>query len=462
VRADSTRDHSSRAKVPGRAARRGTFRYWPRPDPATPLLPSQPSHRSALGKWILGAQENRPFKSILFPAYLEAMTLFDDIDRTDRSPRRDDEDSFSFYNRAAGVHWQRIREVLEEWFAAYPDEHKADLRGHFRSKIAGQHVGAIWELYLHRLFSCMGYVVSVHPKVPGSTGRPDFELVREGERLYVEAAVVFSGVVDAGRDEIREGWIMEAVNKASHPNCYVLIRQFVQLGVRKPRDRAIYGRLTAWLDTLDPDQVTRDYNDTGRLPEFLVEVDDWAILFEAVPVKPEARGNTGRLLGGGPATAGYVDDVEQLRDTLKHKRGKYGTPDVPLVVAVNGVSSFMQPNDISGALYGTMAVQYRQGAPGSSKWVRQRDGTWMGEGGPRGRRMSAVLTAVQLHPSTMAQSQLAVWLNPWADVPLDVEWPFTVVVSTEEGSVGMEERLVDMAALLGLPEGWPGPEDPFA
>jgi hypothetical protein len=331
-----------------------------------------------------------------------------------------------------------------------------------RSKVARQHVGAFWELYLHRLFSRMDYAVGVHPDVPGSTGRPDFALVRDDERLYVEAAVVFSGIVDAGRDDVREGWIMEAVNKASHPHFYVLIRQFVQLGTRKPKDRAIHGPLTAWLDTLDRDQVMREYNATGRLPECLVEVDDWAVLFEAVPVKPEARGNTGRLLGGGPGTAGSVDDVEQLRDTLKHKRGKYRTPDVPLVVAVNCASSFMEANDISGALYGTMAVQYQQGVPGSSKWVRQRNGTWMGESGPRGTRMSAVLTTVQLHPSTMAKNQLALWLNPWADVPLGVDWPFSVGVGTDKGPVDFEERLVDMAALLGLPEAWPGPEDPFA
>ena len=362
------------------------------------------------------------------------MTLFDGFDRSDRSPRRYDEDSFSFYNRAAGVHWQRVRDVLDEWFAAYPDEHKADLRGRFRSKVAGQHVGAIWELYLHRLFSCMGYSVSVHPDVPGSTGRPDFELVRDGERLYVEAAVVFSGIVDAGRDGVREAWIMEAVNKASHPNFYVLIRQFVQLGAQKPKNKSIHRPLTGWLDSLDPDQVSRDYDDTGRLPECLVEVDDWAVLFEAVPIKPEARGDTGRLHGGGPPTTGYVDDVEQLRDTLKHKRGKYGTPGVPLVVAVNCVSSFMEPNDIAGALYGAMAVQYHQGAPGSSKWVRQRNGTWMGESGPRGRRMSAVLDCGAAAPVDDGAEPTRVSLNPWADVPLDVESPFSVGTASPDRS----------------------------
>ncbi len=390
------------------------------------------------------------------------MVLFDEIDRGDASPRRYDEDSFSFYNRAAGAHWQRIRDVLEDWFAAYPDAHKADIRGHFRSKIAGQHAAATWELYLHRLFSRMGYSVVVHPELHGSTGRPDFELVRGEERLYVEAAVVFSGIVEGDRDGIREGWIMEAVNKASHPNFYVLIEQFVELGNQKPRDKAIQQPLTAWLDTLDPDEVTHTLDATGRLPQRLVEVDGWSVLFEAVPVKPEARGNTGRLFGGGPGTGGYVDDVEQLRDTLKHKRGKYGTPDIPLVVAVNCASFFMEANDIAGALYGSMAVQYQVGAPGTSKWVRQRNGTWMGESGPRGRRMSAVLTAVQLHPSTMATNQLALWVNPWAATPLDVDWPFSLGTGTDQGHVGFDERPVDMAGLLGLLDGWRGVEDPFA
>jgi hypothetical protein len=392
---------------------------------------------------------------------VEAVTLFDDSKRDDCSARRYDEDSFSFYNRAAGVVWERIRNVLEEWFIAYPDADKADLRGRFRSKIVGQHAAAIWELYLHRVFSRMGYVVGVHPEVPGSTGRPDFELLHGDDRLLVEAAVVFSGIVDSGRDGVREGWILEAINKASHPNFYAFVRQFVQLGARQPRARAIHGPLTAWLDTLDPDQVSRQYDATGQLPELLINVDDWSVLFEAVPVKPEARGNTGRLFGGGPGTAGHVDDVDQLRDTLKHKRAKYGTLHVPLIVAVNCASSFMEPNDISGALYGSMAMEYQPGPPGSSKWIRQRNGTWMGNDGPRGRRMSAVLTAVQLHPTTMASTQLALWLNPWADVPVEGEWPFSVGSGSDRGPVGFDERRVDMARLLGLPDGWPASEHPF-
>lgn len=65
-------------------------------------------------------------------------------------------------------------------------------------------------MYLHRLFTRLGYRITIHPDVPDSTGQPDFDLSRGDERFYVEAAVVFSGIVNEGRDEVREGWVMDA------------------------------------------------------------------------------------------------------------------------------------------------------------------------------------------------------------------------------------------------------------
>lgn len=222
------------------------------------------------------------------------MQLFDSIERADRSPRRYDEDSFSFYNRVCGPYWDRIRVQLDSWFSNYPLEDQADLRGHFRSKIAGQHLAATWELYLHHLFSRMGYGIEVHPHLDGSRSRPDFLLTRGSERLYLEAAVVFSGIADSDRDGHREAWVMEAVNEASHPNFHVLIVDFARLPPRKPKARLIYEPVLAWLDTLDPDQVARASQISGELPERLVESKDWAVRYQAMPI----RANLGASRGG--------------------------------------------------------------------------------------------------------------------------------------------------------------------
>jgi hypothetical protein len=389
------------------------------------------------------------------------MKLFDDCERTDRSPARHQEDSFTFLNRAEGVVWGRIRDVLDAWFADYPVQHAADLRGRFQSNRRGAHWSAWWELYLHRLFTRLGYEAVVHPDVPGTSRHPDFELTRADERLYLEAVVVFSGVEDDKRDGVREGWIMDAVNRGTSKNFYVLI-EFEKVGAQRPKDQDVYRPLENWLAGLDPDQVSAEYEQTGSLPTKTFTVRDWLLSFEALPIKPEARSDEpGRLLGGGPASGGFVNDKEQLRDTLKHKRGRYGTAEVPLVVAVNCASSFMDDSDIANALYGAKAVQYEMGVPGSSHWVRLRDGTWMSEQGPRGQRMSAVLSTVQLHPWTAVKTTPRLWLNPWPHVPLNTHWPFTAWSCSDHGVVTNEEGTPQMADLLGLPPDWPGPEKPF-
>jgi hypothetical protein len=133
------------------------------------------------------------------------MMLFDDTERYDASPSAYSEDTFSFYNRVAGPTWTRIRRTLDGWFADYPVEHSADLRGRFRSNREGAHASAFWEMYLHHLFGRLGYEVTVHPTVPDTTRQPDFEITRGDERLYVEAAVVFSGIVDEEADPVRDG-----------------------------------------------------------------------------------------------------------------------------------------------------------------------------------------------------------------------------------------------------------------
>jgi hypothetical protein len=66
-----------------------------------------------------------------------AEPLFDDFERIDDSPALYSESTYSFLNRAAGERWSRIRSLLEDWLADYPDEHKDQLRfaAYFNARI---------------------------------------------------------------------------------------------------------------------------------------------------------------------------------------------------------------------------------------------------------------------------------------------------------------------------------------
>jgi hypothetical protein len=393
-------------------------------------------------------------------AYSPAIRLFDELDRSDCSPASNAEHSFEFLNRVGGAFWERLRGTLETWFADYPAAHAAELRGRFRSERAGGHLSAWWELYLHRLFTRLGYQLEVHPELPDSPNRPDFLLVGERERIYLEAGIVFSGIVpDERRHPVREGWILDALNRHYDPN-FMLHVESDRVGSLRPRDRDVYGPVADWLGSLDPDAVSAEYDRSGKLPERRVSVGEWELRYRAIPVKPEARGLSRRLVGIGPITTGRVDDMEQLRDTLKQKRGRYGNPEIPLVVAVSLAAGF-DDEDIEGTLYGSRAVQFRVDQPGWSREVRQMDGTWITERGPRGERLSAVLTAAGLAMTNVLNVRPQLWLNPSARVALKVDWPFAKWSCTDAGLVSMEPAEPEMAELLGLPDDWPGPEPAF-
>ena len=183
--------------------------------------------------------------------------------------------------------------------------------------------------------------------------------------------------------------------------------------------------------------------------------------FEAVAVKPAARGKPGhRVNGGGPAMGGYVDDVEQLYDKLRDKAGRYGRPDVPLLTAVLCTSGFMESLDIEQALYGREAVEITGSGAGKSRLIRKPNGFWYHGNGPVNQRVSAVLAGVGLHPASVARATPSLWINPWANHPFAEQWPFSEFTATERGQVLHQDREPNMAEILDLPAGWPG-DEPF-
>ncbi len=389
------------------------------------------------------------------------MRLFDDTPRSDSSPAAYSEDSFSFLNRVATPYWEKIRVELDEWFSEYPVEHAADLRARFRSADPRQHFPAWWELYLFRLFRRLGFHIAVHPDVSSTTARPDFLITRGNERTYVEAVAVFSGIVEEGRHGAREAWIQDLINEASSPNFFVGL-DFEKVGTERPSRKEVISPIEDWLAGLDPDVVTEEYGAGLGLPELRLLFRDWDLTVEALPIKPEARGDPShRLLGRGPMSGGWVNDIEVLQRSLGRKFRHYGQLDEPFVVAALGLSSFLDISDFEQALFGRHAVEYQRGNQSASRWVRQRDGVWMASRGPVATSVAAVIGASGLQPSTCARELPRLWVNPWANHPLGIQLPFATATAEESGEVKYSDATTTASEVLGLPEEWPGPERPF-
>ena len=382
--------------------------------------------------------------------------------RVDASPASQGEDSYAFLNRVASPYWAKVRDELEAWLSGYPTEARADVVARFRSKLPAQHWAAWWELYLFTLFTRLGFTVEVHPETGVRGTTPDFHCVRADCRFYLEAAVVFSGVSEAGRNAEREGWILDLVNEANNANFFVWL-DFDKVGLQRPRRAEVVRPLEEWLAGLDPDAVASSVEAGGTPPETTLTVRDWEMKLRALPVKPEKRGRPDhRLLGIGPISSGFVNDHVKLGNSLKRKFGHYGRLGQPLVVAVLAMSMSVDRESVEEVLFGREALQYSVDDPDDSRWIRQRNGVWMGPRGPVSRAVSAVAASSRLRPWTCAHELPDLWLNPWSDDPLQCDLPFAVGTTNDDGQTTYGQARADASAILGLPDDWPGPEPPFA
>jgi hypothetical protein len=383
------------------------------------------------------------------------VVLFDAFERSDNSWARHGEDSFTFLNRAAGPVWENVRRELEQWFQSFPSPDSVDLRERFRNRRPDQHWGAWWELYLFRVFSSLGFDIDVHPELPDSPARPDFRLGGESP-TYIEATTVFSGIVEEGRHGAREGWILDALNEGKSDSFFVWVHMEA-VGQARPRASEIVRPVEQWLDALDPDPVMAARDAGHPLPSQVFTFRDWRIRLEAVPKKPEARGNPAhRLIGIGPASVGFVNDRSMVGRALDRKYKRHAKVNAPLLLAVLGMSPVLDDEDVCQALFGTEAVEVDTG-----RLMRRPDGFWRGPKGPTGTGASAVLLGSGIQPWTAVRRLPRLWVNPWPRHPLEINVPFGQAV-VENERVAFVAETASAHEILGLSADWPGDLDnPF-
>ncbi|SPM34775.1 hypothetical protein MRAB57_2596 [Mycobacterium rhizamassiliense] len=383
--------------------------------------------------------------------------IFDDFLRTDPAPAYDTESSYDFLNRVAGPQWELVRNLIEQWFADYPVAAQADLRGRLQNDDYAQHIGAWWELYTYTLFCRLGYRVSTHPKLTNTSRQPDFLVTRDEVSFYVECIVFLSGLGPVhGQGGGERSWIFEATNQANDPNFMVDI-EIRRVGAERPKAAEIVRPLEDRLSSLDPDEVTEQIAAGMGAPEYVLPVRGWIIEYGAWPVNPEARGERGRLIGSYPMTGGWIDnEMLRYRDVVKRKGGHYGLPDKPLMVAVLNTSGFLDGDEVAEALFGSGAVEYYEGQPDSVRSVRKRDGYWRQGPPKRGSRVCAILDGENIYPCRVAARLPKLWVNPWAENPIQATLPFVSITAHDTGEVYQTDCGTSTDAVFDLSADWPG------
>jgi hypothetical protein len=270
--------------------------------------------------------------------------VFDSVPRYS-GPALYSEPHFTFLNRADGPAWQRVRDLAEAWYGEHPDP-DGDLRARFRNVDIHQHAPAWWELYTYTLFRRLGYAVTIHPMIPGASGRPDFLVTKDDSKAYVECVALFED--GSRRSTDSESWLKDCIDAARNPDFMVSIR-FEQFGSLRPKKRQVTRQIEDWLASLDYDTVREASSGEAesRFPSRIFNFADSRVKLTALPVNPDARGDDMGRIGIGPGSGAFVvESVDEIRDIVRGKAKQCRGVDAPLIVAILNWTTFATPREV--------------------------------------------------------------------------------------------------------------------
>jgi hypothetical protein len=264
------------------------------------------------------------------------MLLFDPnlVDLTKLGPSNHDERSFHYLQTSGKPSSARIRELLEQWFADYPDDHKSELKQRFvTSKSDIQ--SPTFELALYATFKQLGADVEIHPKVSDDTDkRPDFRIrLPSGFVFYLEAVLARGQSDEEGNREQVVNSLYATIDRRFKSPEYSWSVTILEQGPAAPSGKQIVHAIVQYMTGLDRDEVGAQLETYGfdTPVKLLWEDAGWCIEFLPLPKNAKAIGKADhRPLSSFPrARAVCCSDDVDIRENIKFKVKHHRAVDKP-------------------------------------------------------------------------------------------------------------------------------------
>jgi hypothetical protein len=390
---------------------------------------------------------------------MRSRPLFNPGQRDDDAYKRAGETMHAFLDRVRRPELAAPREVLNAWFERWPTDGREELRARLTSKSPANFDSAFWELYLHEIHLRLGFEIAREPEVPGRRTRPDFLMERADGAFYLEATVVGqpASVVAMRR---REEHVIEQINHAYHPDLVCASR-----GCRQDGSCPRVGRSSLRSSGGSGRWIGRP---SGRSSSRAARALTSAAAISSTSrcearTSSRSRGHAlPRCAGSGPSPpsscaqgrAACWNEPPAILDDLKDKARKFGTLEKSCVIAVLSRRDFMTDLDVEQALFGPEVVRIPvgpDGPVGDPRLDREPRGFWQHDASKQATRVSAVLSATNLHPWAVDEVP-RLWRNPWAALPVVASLPWTTIAADSGTSqLVRHEATIDARELLGLP-----------
>ena len=261
---------------------------------------------------------------------------------------------FEFLQRGGRKASVAIRQWIESWFQAIPDNRKKGIEKRLKSKHFKQFLGAMFELEVHEIFRRLGCVIEMEPELPGG-GTVDFRVIDKTEEFYIEATVCGIGQ-GALRSNENEYDAVEKLRRHLKKTLHSDLRLSAKGELKKSLGREFVKQFQDLLDRYTPEEVLNIHREHGSLwaPSLLsteFSAGDWVLKGELRPAF--ASSGSGKVLS--PMRTEYVDGAEPITTALKRKWKNWKErkiKDGVFLIAINVCHSDSFSDDPEQAIFG--------------------------------------------------------------------------------------------------------------
>jgi hypothetical protein len=377
------------------------------------------------------------------------MKLFDDIKRTQKGPAKETQGTFSFYNKSCSPAAQKVRVLLETWFAEYPDNKKELFATRFREK--NKFDPGFFELFTFVLLRKCFENVEVEPEINGLT--PDFSV--QDRALLVESTISTEmNKKEAGKENIKNE-IIEKINGIDLSRFFIWLSKVNIPKHKTPKISKIKKIIERKANSLDYKKsldkfLNNQKMECFRYPEEANE-DELIIEFCFFP-KIDGKYEYHRAVGAYPVSKHCGGSEDAISNKIRGKVRKYNILDIPQVVFINVLSwwGWNDDIDILTALYGTGAKELILDLETKREFS---DAVWVGPDGVRNRKLVAVV-AGSITESNIPEATIRLYINPWTNYNVDLSKFLVPKFNPRKGKI-IDSNLT-IGGLFELPNDWPG------
>lgn len=346
--------------------------------------------------------------------------LFDMFTRTYDGPAQYRENIYGYLNRSARKEIENVRDRLENWFSELPRNEKKEMKERFKKSFDS----VFYELFLFQLFKCLGFTITLHPDIPGSSKKPDFLLKKNNLEIYAEAKITKYQSQSDEANERRVNEFYDTLNKMKSENFYLFIRKLKFKTKNQPQTKGLIKFLEEKLKNLYVNDLY-DAMSAGKYseaPQLKYSDEQLEIVVVPLPANPDARGKINRPVGILPLQTIFDGAEESLENSISTKANRYGKLDKPYLICINAQSvKSASWHEIENTVWGSLAFTWSSNPEERDEKLQRRpDGVFLKGKEVKMTNVSGILVT-QVSATDVMQSMYRLYKHPFSENSFDFE-----------------------------------------